>query len=272
MLSFNYTLDSELTAPVGQLPSGIQTQAFGMALSRLARRYRTTREMLLKQVPGTGASALMGATVPWQERLKTEMGFFDAVPDKLTAVAQNVAIGDVGNAVYQGRLANRWNNWAPRALSEYASALGAFERDVSKAMSNAPVVGIPAPIMRLAKIAKMKTPSVPNAKTLGYVDSGINDPAYMAGLDANLGVEPAPLVFGAIAGASLVGLAAWYFSRGGQATANIGGLSGCWKDGLSGCWKTKRSSGMGGGGGQCIRWKRVRSKYGGTVRRCARYL
>ena len=59
MLHFGYALDNELRVRPGELPSGIQTQAFEVAVTRISQRYATLKRMLLQQTP-TGAAAIQG--------------------------------------------------------------------------------------------------------------------------------------------------------------------------------------------------------------------
>ena len=207
MLNFNYTLDNELKAPVGQLPSGIQTQAFGIAITHLSQRYRDTVKMLRQPVPGVGASAIMGMSPDWQVRLKREAAFLGVMPRQLASIANMVVFNHAANAVDQGRLDQNWDRWSVNALEAYRQALRAFQSEVNKAMSNNPVIGLPAPFIKLAHVAKINPPVVPNVNALGDID-----PSYLAGHLEQEAIAT-PLVFGALAGLSLVGLAAWYFTR-----------------------------------------------------------
>jgi len=79
MLHFNYTLDSELKVPPGRLPSGIQTQAFEMAINRMGRKFRTTVQMLATPVAGMGGKRPVDGLSPgWRERIGTETAFLQA--------------------------------------------------------------------------------------------------------------------------------------------------------------------------------------------------
>jgi hypothetical protein len=206
MLHFNYTLDNELKVAPDRLPSGIQTQAFEMAVNRLGQRFRTTVQMLSAPVAGMGGkSAIDGVSPSWQERLKTEAAFLGAIPGQLQTRARYVALAHQGNAVLQGNLERNWNLWVDAALRAYTAALKAFEKDVNRAMSNGMTNSIPAPFAKLAMIAKVQPPMLPGVRTL---HKGL-------GHSHTLGAMPegTPLFFGALAGLSLVGLAGWYFSR-----------------------------------------------------------
>ena len=77
-LNFNYMLDNELRVPIGQLPSGINTQAVEMAASQMTRRFRETQQMLSRKAPGIGASPYSGMTPAWQMRLKAESAWVAA--------------------------------------------------------------------------------------------------------------------------------------------------------------------------------------------------
>jgi hypothetical protein len=209
MLNFNYTLDSELTAPVGQLPSGIQVQAFGLALTRMSQRLRVALEMLNTPVRGLKVGPIAGIQPVWRQRLKSEIAFMRKLPDRLIATAESVASFGISNAVDQGRLDSQWNRWSEQALQVYGETLAAFQNEVSAALLNKPIQGIPASMLKIASIARLPPPSLPDANgTLGGI--GVDDPYYLSGM----GQAGTPLLFGALAGASLVGLAAWYFTRG----------------------------------------------------------
>jgi hypothetical protein len=208
MLHFNYTLDNELKAPVGQLPSGIQTQAFGLALTRMSERFKSTVRMLTAPVGPLKVGPIDGLQPVWKERIAIEIAFLQGLPDRLIGVAESVATHGIGNAVDQGRLDSQWDRWSQQALRIYGEALSAFQKEVVNAMGNRPVRGVPASMIKIATIAKLPFPPLPDANgTLGGI--GVDDPHYLAGL----GQEGTPLLFGALAGASLVGLAAWYFMR-----------------------------------------------------------
>lgn len=212
MLHFNYTLDNELKVPVGRLPSGIQTQAFEMAMNRMGQKYRSTIQMVSSPVTALGGKTpLDGMSPGWQERIRTESAFLSQMPAQLMQRARFVALAHAGNAVGQSSLERNWNLWVDATLKAYGNALNAFQQEVQKAMGNATVNGVPASFVTLARLAKVSPPAVPNTKALkglGFVP-GVDDPQYLSGLE-----QPTPLLFGALAGLSLVGLAAWYFTRG----------------------------------------------------------
>lgn len=180
MLSFNYTLDNELTAPVGQLPSGIQAQALQLALTRMSRKYHQTLRLLTTQVAGTGAAPIAGMAPAWRARIQAQSAFLKAIPGRLNRMAEAL-IQESANAVYQGRLDQSWNTWAPVALKVYDEALRAFQAEVSKAMSNQPVVGLPAAYVKLAAFVKLPAPTLvavsPVNQTLGAYTS--DDNAYL---------------------------------------------------------------------------------------------
>jgi hypothetical protein len=166
MLNFNYTLDNELKAPVGQLPGGIQTQALAMALSRMSRKYHQTMRLLTQKVSGTGAAPADGMS----QRL----------PARINSMAASI-VGESANAVYQGRLDRRWDTWAPVALKVYGETLRAFQGEVSKAMSNQAILGSPATFAKMAAFAKVSPPVVPNVDGLGGYTS--DDNAYLGAFD-----------------------------------------------------------------------------------------
>jgi hypothetical protein len=245
MLNFNYTLDNELTAPVGQLPSGIQTQAFGLAISRMMERFHTAVQVLQMPVRPGGVGPMAGMDKVWQQRLKAEIAFMLKMPNRLISAADSVATHGIANAVDQGRLDSQWNRWSQQGLKVFGEAIDAFQREVSAALMNKPVTGVPAAMVKLANIAKVPAPVLLDANgTLGGYP--VDDPAYLADMGdlkkarkhmkaalkqvrrheaemAQAGMMPpgmgalpegTPLLFGALAGVSLVGLAAWYFTRG----------------------------------------------------------
>jgi hypothetical protein len=204
MLHFNYTLDNELVAPVGQLPSGIQVQAFGLALTRMSERFHASVRVLQMPVGPLKVGPVAGMQPVWRSRLKTEIAFLRKMPDRLIAVAESVASYGIANAVDQGRLDSQWNRWSQQGLKAYGEALDAFQREVSAALRNAPVLGVPAAMIKLAAIAKVPPPSMPDAAaSLGAYP--VDDPAYLAGF-----VEDNKMLLGLGA----LGLAAaWFFTR-----------------------------------------------------------
>jgi hypothetical protein len=215
MLNFNYTLDNELRAPVGQLPSGIQAQALQMALSRMSRKYHQTLRLLTVKVPGTGAAPIAGMTPAWRSRIQAQSAFLKAIPGRLNQMAEGI-ITEGANAVYQGRLDRRWNTWAPVALKVYGEALRAFQVEVSKAMSNQPIAGQPAAYAKLAAFAKLPEPKLPlveptNASLGGYTS---DDHAYLGAFD------PARANPWWLAGAAA--LAALWWTSGGGALPLLG--------------------------------------------------
>jgi hypothetical protein len=154
MLHFNYALDSELEVAPGRLPSGIQTQAFEVALSRIGERYRATTRMLGKTVAGMrGKTAFDGLSKGWQERLSIEVLFLNGMPSALMRRARFVTHAHAGNAVTQSLLERNWNLWAPVALRAYSEALDAFAREVNLAISNATTNDLPGAFQRLAIVA-----------------------------------------------------------------------------------------------------------------------
>ncbi len=211
MLTFGYTLDNELKVPMGQLPSGIQTQALEMSVTRLTRGFTETSKMLLQKVPGTGTSPIAGMSPDWQKRLARETAFVSKLPAQLLSTARSIALSDAGNAIVQSKLDNRWNRWAPQVLQTYSDTLQAYQAEVSRAMGNAVVSGLPAVYVKMAKLARTKPPQLASIRSLGAMPIGVDDPQYLAGL-GQLGPFT-PMVLGAVAGASLVGLAGWWFSR-----------------------------------------------------------
>jgi hypothetical protein len=210
MLNQDYTLDSELKARVGQLPSGIQTQAFTEAVSRMMWKFNGTMGLLSRPVPPMGVPPTAGMSPEWQARIATEAAFIRQAVPQLGQVAHAIVTQGAGNAVIQPRLDRRWNTWAPATLRAFSQMISSFEKEVSRAMSNATQNGIPASFIKVAKLADMTAPSVPDAPPLGLsaLPMMADDPDYGLGqMDIN------PMVLGAIAGASLIGLAAWWFSR-----------------------------------------------------------
>ena len=205
MLHFNYTLDNELKAPIGQLPSGIQTQAFEMALNQISRKFHETMQLIAQPVPGVGASAAQGMAPEWQMRIKAQSDFITALFPRLLQVGQSVALGDVGDALVQSTLSKHWNRWSPMALKTYSRTLSAFQKEVNKAMSNNPSVGTPAVFIKMAAIARMPPPAMATVNSLGAYTP--DDAAYLAAFNYK---KATPLALGALAGASLVGLLAWW--------------------------------------------------------------
>lgn len=219
MLNFNYTLDNELEVPVGRLPTGIQTQALEMAIHRVGRRYRTTKKLLSKRVPGLGRGPVAGMSKDWQLRLISQAKFLDAIPSILYARAANMVQRHMRNAVLQGDARRVWNAWSDRAIQDYAKAVAAFEREVAAALTGETATGMPAAMIRLARTAGVPEPVVLDAKQVGLESlPEVDDPDYLAG------VEAGPMFLGAIAGAAAVGLAAWWFGRPQAATAAMGSL------------------------------------------------
>jgi hypothetical protein len=201
MLNFSYTLDNELEVPMGRIPSGIQTQAFEMALTRIEQRYRTTKRLLGQKVPGLGKGPVSGMSKGWQVRLISQVQFLDALPHLLLAKASNIALGDNSNAVLQGGARLRWNNWSQLALTNYARALSAFESEVEKGLTNAPVSGMPAALIRVAAIAGAPAPVLLDPKKIGLASLPIvDDPDYLADLDFWSGKSLFVVVLGAGAG------------------------------------------------------------------------
>jgi hypothetical protein len=178
-LSFNYSLDNEIKAPAGQLPSGIQTQAFEMILNRLAERLNILLKLLGTPVPNTGAAPLFGMSKGWQQRIRAEAAFLQSAWPQLLRVAQTVAFNGAGNAVDQEGLAPGWNRWSGQALQAYKEAISAFQADVDKAMSNRPANGLPAAFVKLSLIARMAPPVLTRMKTVagGLSGFGIADPS-----------------------------------------------------------------------------------------------
>ncbi len=212
MLNFNYTLDNELKAPIGQLPSGIQTQAFEMAMTRMARKYHQTMRLLTQKVPGTGAAPAAGMNPQWKQRIKAESTLLVNVQPRLVAMAQGI-VGEAANAVYQGRLDRQWNVWAPQALQVFGEALRAFQGEVSKAMSNQAIVGSPAMFAKLAAFAKVAPPVLPAVGGLSAFTT--DDSAYLGAF------APARANPWLLAGAAA--LAAMWWTGGGGALPLLGG-------------------------------------------------
>jgi hypothetical protein len=208
MLNFDYTLDSELKAPVGELPSGIQTQAFSEALTRLMRKYHATMKMLARPVVPLKVPAAAGFSPIWKERIKAESAFIQAAVHRLNQIARTIVLRGTSNAVLQGALDSNWDRWSGHALQSFSQALASFEGEVSRAMSNAVTNGTPASFVKLATVAKMTVPTIPDVKSAGM--AGL--PMQTDDKDYGLG-EINPMVLGAVAGASLIGLAAWWFAR-----------------------------------------------------------
>jgi hypothetical protein len=215
MLNFNYTLDTELTAPVGQLPSGIQTQALQMALSRMSRKYHQTLNLLTTKVPGTGAAPIAGMAPAWRSRIQMQSDFLKAIPGRLNSMAEGLIV-ESANAVYQGQLDQRWNTWAPVALRVYGEALRAFQAEVSKAMSNQPVAGMPAAYVKLAAFAKLPAPQLPRVQP---VNRGLG--AYTSDDSAYLG-QFSPDRANPLWLAGAAALAALWWTSGGGALPMLG--------------------------------------------------
>jgi len=184
MLDLNYTLDSELKTRPGELPSGIQTQAFQRVLLNIARRLETIKRMVNQQVPGAGANAFAGLSPVWRARLAAQTEFLNGLPNRLMDVARQIALGDMGDAITQRTSPRLWNRWAPEALEVYSDALKAFQVEVDKALSNKPAQGMPAAYIKMANLAKTVAPTLPAAEALGAVDPdylAAVDPDYLAG-------------------------------------------------------------------------------------------
>lgn len=217
MLNFNYTLDSELEVPVGRIPSGIQTQALEMAINRIGRRYRTTKKLLSKQVPGLGRGPVAGMSEVWQLRLISESRFLDAMPPAIYSRAGAMVDSYRVNAALQGEARRVWNGWSQKVIKDYALAVAAFEREVALAMKNGPSNGLPPAMVRLAKTVGVPTPVLLDAKAAGLESiPEVDDPDYLAELEA---ASWTPMILGGIAGAAAIGLVAWWFSRPGAAAA-----------------------------------------------------
>ena len=224
-LNLNYTLDNELKTRPGELPSGIQTQAFQIALTHISRRLETIKAMVNQKVPGAGANAFSGLAPAWRQRLATQTQFLNALPARLMDVAQQIALGDMGDAIAQRTSPKLWNRWAPAALETYADSLKAFQGEVSRALSNKPAHGMPAAYAKMANLAKMDAPLMPTADALGQIDPDYLaqlDPDYLAGAPAmwDLNQEMADFTMQdgstLFVGAGLLGLAWWFFRpRGG---------------------------------------------------------
>lgn len=213
MLNFNYTLDNELKVPIGQLPSGIQTQAFEMAANEMTRKFRETQRMLLRPVPGVGASAYAGMSPQWHVRLKASAAFIADLLDRLVDVAQQVAIGDAGDAIVQSKLTGLWNRWAPETLAVYSRTLSAYQKDVAKAIANQPVAGMPAVYVKIAHLAKMDPPVLTPVNGLSGMGAYTSDDAaYFAGLEADIFGREVPDSAIALGIAALAG-AWWWFGR-----------------------------------------------------------
>lgn len=176
MLHFGYALDNELQVRPGELPSGVQTQAFEIAVTRISQRYATLKRMLLQKTP-TGASAIQGLNPQWQVRLKDTSDFIAALPSRLVSVANQIARDDAGNAVAQSGISLLWNRWAPEALQVYSDTLKAFEADVQRGFANQAISVMPAVYVKMAVVAKTDPPLVP------VVSSSLSalDPDYLAG-------------------------------------------------------------------------------------------
>jgi hypothetical protein len=205
MLNFDYTTDQELKVQPGQLPSGIQTQAFEMAATHMSRKFNNVKRMLNTRTQ-TGAPPIAGLSKQWQERLQAESDFVGGLPDQLLRVARQVALGDGGDAIVQGSLRGRWNTWAPEALSAYSRTLSAFETDVSKAMGNMPIIGMPAVYVKMAQMARTEPPVVPHVTNSSLGAYTEDDAAYLESLDLNVMGREIPNI--AIAG--VVGLLGWW--------------------------------------------------------------
>jgi hypothetical protein len=195
MLNFNYSLDQELKAPVGSLPSGIQAQAFGMAITRMSRKFHNAVRLLQQPVPGLKTGPISGLAPEWRSRLEAQMRFMGQAPDQLLRVAEQVVHRGAGNAVDQGRKALNWDRWSQLALRTYNEALDAFQQQVNKAMGNSVPTGTPPAMIKLAALAKMKAPALtPRAKN----GMAAFDPAYFAGLGATAPPGGDPSAFGPI--------------------------------------------------------------------------
>lgn len=184
MLDFGYTLDNELTVPVGRLPSGIQTQALEIVINRIGRRYRTAKKLLLQKVPGFGKTTAQAVSEDWQLRLITGSRFLDALPSLINSRAMQLVDAYTRNAVTQGAGRQAWNQWALLVIKEYRSAVAAFEVEVSKALTNTPVNGLPTAYVRVAKAVGVPVPQLLDAKTAGLASlPEVDDPDYLAGFE-----------------------------------------------------------------------------------------
>jgi hypothetical protein len=162
MLQFSYSLDNELTVPVGQLPSGIQVQAFEIVLTERSRKLQQLVRMLTTPVAGVGVSPQQGLSPPWRKRLQIQAKYLSELSAGLLRRANRVASGDAGDALVQGTLASNWNRWAPMAISVYSQAINAFAGEVDRAMSHKPVSGTPAPYVKMAGVLKVAPPRLPD--------------------------------------------------------------------------------------------------------------
>lgn len=217
-LSFNYMIDSELRVPIGNLPTGINTQAIEMAANRMSRRFRETQQMLKRKVPGIGASPYAGMTPAWHARLQAESAWVASLVDRISDVAEQVA--DASNAEAQGSMRELWNRWAPEVLKVYSLTLRAYQKDVGFAMSNQAVTGVPPVYAKMAHLLKMDAPDLnPVALSNGLSGGCItmpgdlgaftdDDAAYLADLD---GLDTLGNMF-LLGGAALVG-GLWWMNR-----------------------------------------------------------
>lgn len=256
MLNFNYTLDSELKVSVGQLPSAIQVQAFEMAANEMTRKFRETQRMLMQPVPGVGASAYAGMSPQWQMRLKVEVAFIAGLLDRLVDVAGQVVFDGAGNALVQGKIFALWNRWSPEALAVYSRTLTAYQKDVSKAIANQPVAGMPAVYIKMAHLAKMDPPVLNPVNNLSGFTS--DDAAYLAGLDAEIFGREVPDSAVALGIAALAGAWWWFGPREQAGLSGLGGARRCTK------YRTY------GGKRKCVSYLPQGPRSGKKIR-CARY-
>jgi hypothetical protein len=219
MLDFGYTLDNELTVPVGRIPTGIQTQALEMAINRIGRRYRSAKKLLVQKVPGFDQRTVQTVSKDWKLRLITEVRFLDALPGLINVRAAKLVNTYNRNAVTQTMGRQAWNQWAALVIKEYRSAVAAFGNEVSKAISNTPVNGLPAAFMRVAQVAGVPAPVLLDAKAAGLESlPEVDDPDYLAGLDG------AGTLMAGIAGAGLLFVGLFWLAARSEEKGAMGSL------------------------------------------------
>lgn len=192
MLDPDYVLDSELDIDVGQLPSAVQVQALTEALTRLRRRFLPAQALLTRKMAPLDKAPIDGLSPRWQKRLRAEMDFIEAAYVQL----QRLAAGYVRFGGENAAVAGDWNRWNSQVLSVFAETVKDFEGELSRAMSNSVVSGVPAGFIKTAHLAKMNPPALEDVK-----------PVSLSGLDET----PKPLLLvGAALGAAAV---AWWYNR-----------------------------------------------------------
>lgn len=193
----DYTLNAELHAGE-RPPSGVQGQAFQLAMQKLALPYGRKKAKLVAREAGLNLSPFEGLSRGWQVGIQNLMNFLDEAFKKLDMRAAAFARNALRDAGTHGTASQRWNEWSAAALQNYADAVHAFSVMVKLAVRGAPMPArVPPQFSELAKSAGMDPPTFAAAsKTL----QGLDD------------LSPGTL-FGVLVTAGVAGLGWWYAKR-----------------------------------------------------------